>query len=103
MNIEIEPARGVQPGHDVEIRVEALSVEFPIYDASARSLRNVVLNLGTGGAIRSGARDRATVTALEDVTFRLRAGDRLGIVGLNGAGKTTLLRALAGIYSPTRG
>ena len=87
----------------VEIRVDSLCVEFPIFDANARSLRNALLNLGTGGAIRPSARSRVTVTALEDVSFSLRDGDRLGIVGHNGAGKTTLLRALAGIYEPTRG
>ncbi len=87
----------------VEIRVDSLCVEFPIFDAHARSLRNALLSLGTGGTIRPGARSCVTVTALEDVSFSLRDGDRLGIVGHNGAGKTTLLRALAGIYEPTRG
>jgi ABC-type polysaccharide/polyol phosphate transport system ATPase subunit len=86
-----------------EIRVDSLCVEFPVFDANARSLRNALLSFGTGGAIRSDARSQVTVTGLEDVSFSLRAGDRLGIVGHNGAGKTTLLRALAGIYEPTRG
>ena len=86
-----------------EIRVDSLCVEFPIFDANARSLRNAVLSFGTGGVIRPSARSRITVTALEDVSFSLRPGDRLGIVGHNGAGKTTLLRVLAGIYEPTRG
>lgn len=86
-----------------EIRVDSLRVEFPIFDANARSLRNALLSFGTGGAIRADARSKVNVTALEDVSFSLRAGDRLGIVGHNGAGKTTLLRVLAGIYEPTRG
>jgi ABC-type polysaccharide/polyol phosphate transport system ATPase subunit len=87
----------------IEIRVDSLSVEFPIYDAHARSLRNTLVNLGTGGKVRADSRRQVMVTALEDVSFSLRDGDRLGIVGHNGAGKTTLLRALAGIYEPTRG
>ncbi len=41
--------------------------------------------------------------ALRDVSFTLRSGDRLGLVGANGAGKTTLLRTLAGIYEPVAG
>lgn len=38
-----------------------------------------------------------------DVTFSLRRGDMLGIVGTNGAGKSTLLKAVSGIMQPTRG
>ena len=43
------------------------------------------------------------VTALEGISFRLDAGDRLGLIGPNGAGKTTLLKILYGIYQPTSG
>jgi lipopolysaccharide transport system ATP-binding protein len=41
--------------------------------------------------------------ALEDVSFTLQRGERLGVVGRNGAGKSTLLRTLAGIIAPDRG
>ena len=41
--------------------------------------------------------------ALEDVSFALKRGQRLGVVGRNGAGKSTLLRTLAGIIEPDRG
>lgn len=41
--------------------------------------------------------------ALDDVTFSLRAGESLGIVGENGAGKSTLLKIVAGVMPPTRG
>jgi len=43
------------------------------------------------------------VQALLDISFSLRGGDRLGLIGSNGAGKTTLLRTLAGIYEPVVG
>jgi ABC-2 type transport system ATP-binding protein len=41
--------------------------------------------------------------AVRGLTFRVEAGEVLGLVGPNGAGKTTTLRALAGILRPTRG
>ncbi|MEE9570201.1 MAG: ATP-binding cassette domain-containing protein [Gammaproteobacteria bacterium] len=43
------------------------------------------------------------VTILDDISFRLMPGERLGVIGANGAGKSTLLRVLAGIYAPTQG
>src|ERR1043166_5202658 len=45
----------------------------------------------------------AEIRALENVSFRVNAGERLGIIGHNGSGKSTLLRLLAGVYPPTRG
>lgn len=43
------------------------------------------------------------VTAVEDITLRLKPGQILGLFGPNGSGKTTLLKALAGLISPTAG
>ncbi len=40
---------------------------------------------------------------LSDITWRLGAGDRVGLVGVNGAGKTTLLRLITGELQPTKG
>lgn len=41
--------------------------------------------------------------ALKDVTFNVKKGEHLGIVGLNGAGKSTLLKVIAGVLKPTEG
>src|SRR5262249_16883750 len=41
--------------------------------------------------------------ALRNVTFRVRGGSTLGIIGMNGSGKSTLLQVIAGIVQPTQG
>lgn len=41
--------------------------------------------------------------ALKDVSFKVKKGDRVGIMGFNGAGKSTLLKAIAGVLKPTMG
>ncbi|MBR4769774.1 MAG: ABC-F family ATP-binding cassette domain-containing protein, partial [Clostridia bacterium] len=40
---------------------------------------------------------------LENVTFGINEGDRVGVIGVNGAGKTSLFRLLTGEYTPDRG
>lgn len=40
---------------------------------------------------------------LHNVTFDIKSGEKVGLIGVNGAGKSSLLRVLAGIYAPTSG
>lgn len=41
--------------------------------------------------------------ALRDISFRVRPGERMGVLGANGSGKSTLIRILSGILLPTTG
>lgn len=85
------------------IKAENLVVEFPVYNASHRSIKNALFHAATGGRIASGARGHVCIRALDNVSFEFHEGDRIGIQGHNGAGKSTLLRVLAGCYEPVSG
>jgi lipopolysaccharide transport system ATP-binding protein len=80
-----------------------VSVDFPIYNASGRSLKKSLMRVATGGQLGADEQGRVIVRALEDLSFTLRDGHRVGLVGHNGAGKSTLLRLLSGVYQPSIG
>ena len=80
-----------------------ICVDFPIFTNSSRSMKNIVLRAGTGGRIAKDAANSSYVRSLDHLTFEIRAGERIGLMGHNGSGKTTLLRTLCGVYAPTAG
>lgn len=85
------------------IHLNSVSIEFPIYNMDARSLKKQLINLGTGGKILKSAHQTMLVRALDGVTLNLKDNDSVGVIGSNGSGKSTLLRLLAGIYEPVQG
>jgi ABC-type polysaccharide/polyol phosphate transport system ATPase subunit len=85
------------------LRVHHLSVEFPMYQGSSRSLKKSIVANTTRGNLARDALNRINVRALTDLNFNIEQGFRVGLIGLNGSGKTTLLKVLAGIYRPSRG
>jgi lipopolysaccharide transport system ATP-binding protein len=70
------------------------SMKYGVIDSARRLL---------GGKKDSEHLRQGEFWALQDVSFELRRGEALGIMGVNGSGKTTLLRILNGTYSPDRG
>jgi lipopolysaccharide transport system ATP-binding protein len=87
---------------DARIEAADVAVYFPLYHGSSRSLKKMVV-AAASGRLGKDQQQRIVVQALQDISFTLHSGDRLGLVGSNGAGKTTLLRVLAGIYEPVAG
>ncbi|EEM13255.1 MULTISPECIES: ABC transporter ATP-binding protein [Bacillus] len=48
-------------------------------------------------------REKVKVTALSDVSFKIKEGKIIGLIGANGAGKSTLMKAMVGLIKPTSG
>ena len=84
------------------IEASGLAIEFPLYHHNARSLKQRIL-ASSRLRLRKDEDNRIVVSALRDLNFTIRSGDRVALVGPNGAGKTTLLRTVAGIYEPVAG
>ena len=69
---------------------------------SLRDLIPALVRRVTGRRQEDGGRPDA-FWALQDVTFEVRAGEALGVIGRNGAGKSTILKLLTRILKPTHG
>lgn len=83
---------------DAAVRVTAsgLTKTFPI-DRQRQTVFQLVRQ------VLSGRWRHDRFVAVADLTFAVRRGERVGLIGDNGAGKSTLLRTLAGLHRPDRG
>lgn len=88
---------------EIAIKVENLSKCYQIYDQPRDRLKQFVLphlRHLVGLPPKQYFRE---FWALKDVSFELRKGETLGVIGFNGAGKSTLLQMICGTLNPTSG
>ncbi len=86
---------GVRADNDVAIRVTNLSKCYQIYDKPQYRLLQ--------GLFRGRKQFYKEFWALKDVSFEVKRGETVGIIGRNGSGKSTLLQIICGTLTPTSG
>lgn len=88
---------------NIAIRVSNISKCYQIYDAPRDRLKQFTLprlRRLTGKASKQYFRE---FWALKDVSFQVKKGETVGIIGRNGSGKSTLLQMICGTLNPTAG
>jgi len=97
-------ARGLQMSSDgFAIRVQGLSKYYQIYDVPKDRLKQMLvprLQRMIGKQPKQYFRE---FKALYDVSFEIKKGETVGIIGRNGSGKSTLLQMICGTLTPTNG
>ncbi|TRX74091.1 ABC transporter ATP-binding protein [Pseudomonas mangiferae] len=80
---------------DIAISLQGVSKTYHLFDSPAQRLMHLLFGLRRG--------QQAAFHAVADVSFEVRRGETLGIIGRNGAGKSTLLQMICGTLTPSAG
>lgn len=82
---------------DVAIQVKDMGIRFNLNQERVDNLKEYVIKF-----LRRDLKFNE-FWALKDISFEIKKGERLGVLGLNGSGKSTLLKAVSGVLKPSAG
>lgn len=88
---------------EIAIKVEGLSKCYQIYDQPRDRLKQFILPRLQGALGQQSKQYFREFWALKDVSFEVKKGETVGIIGRNGSGKSTLLQMICGTLNPTSG
>ncbi|MFO1434307.1 MAG: ABC transporter ATP-binding protein [Candidatus Competibacteraceae bacterium] len=88
---------------EIAISVDDLSKCYQIYDKPRDRLKQFILPRIRKMSLQSCRNYFHEFWALKDISFNIKKGEALGILGCNGAGKSTLLQIICGTLTPTTG
>ena len=88
---------------DIAIRVRDVSKHYVLFERPEDRLKQMVIPRLERMAGRAPRRYYRDFAALTDVSFEVKRGETVGIIGRNGSGKSTLLQIICGTLQPTRG
>lgn len=84
--------------NDLLVKAENISMHFIVPEYKYDTLKERVVNI-----LKGRRNHHRKLTVLDNLSFEIKRGESLGVIGHNGAGKSTLLKIVSGIYAPTEG
>lgn len=93
----VEENLPVTDERELEIQVKHVSMEFSKEKDESTSLKELLVKT------LKGQRKIEKFKALDDVSFNVKKGEVVGIIGTNGSGKSTILKIISGVLKPTEG
>lgn len=94
---DYEHASDYMEEDEIEIDVQHVTIDFEREQDESGSVKELVIRT------LKGERSREKFRALEDISFSVRKGEVVGIIGTNGSGKSTILKIISGVLKPTGG